>query len=325
VVDVAVKWGIMSTARINRLFLAGAREASNVEIVAVASRERASAQRYASEHQIARAHGSYEALLADPEIEAVYISLPNSLHIEWTEQALRAGKHVLCEKPLSRHADEVARAFDLAEQHQRLLMEAFMYRHNPQTHRLRELIDRGSIGRVRMIRAAFGFLADDPGNVRLTAALDGGALMDVGCYCVSGVRLLGGEPERVSAEQALGGDGVDVAFAGTLRFPGDVLAHFDAGLALAARDELEVIGEQGVLFLDDPWHCRTPVIELRRDGQIERIELEPTDSYMLEAENLSAAIRGEAEPLLGRNDALGQARTIEALYEAADTGRVVSL
>jgi predicted dehydrogenase len=325
VVDVAVKWGIMSTARINRLFLAGAREASNVEIVAVASRERASAQRYASEHQIARAHGSYEALLADPEIEAVYISLPNSLHIEWTEQALRAGKHVLCEKPLSRHADEVARAFDLAEQHQRSLMEAFMYRHNPQTHRLRELIDRGSIGRVRMIRAAFGFLADDPGNVRLTAALDGGALMDVGCYCVSGVRLLGGEPERVSAEEALGGDGVDVAFAGTLRFPGDVLAHFDAGLALAARDELEVIGEQGVLFLDDPWHCRTPVIELRRDGQIERIELEPTDSYMLEAENLSAAIRGEAEPLLGRNDALGQARTIEALYEAADTGRVVSL
>ncbi|MGB0091156.1 MAG: Gfo/Idh/MocA family oxidoreductase [Solirubrobacteraceae bacterium] len=323
--DVAVKWGIMSTARINRLFLAGAGQASNVELAAVASRERASAERYASEHQIARAHGSYEALLADPEIEAVYISLPNSLHIEWTEQALRAGKHVLCEKPLSRHADEVARAFDLAEQHQRLLMEAFMYRHNPQTHRLRELIDRGSIGRVRMIRAAFSFLADDPGDVRLTAALDGGALMDVGCYCVSGARLLGGEPERVSAEQALGGDGVDVAFTGTLRFPGDVLAHFDAGLALAARDELEVIGEEGVLFLDDPWHCRTPVIELRRDGEIERIELEPTDSYTLEAENLSAAIRGQAEPLLGRSDALGQARTIEALYEAADTGRVVSL
>ncbi len=320
-----MKWGIMSTARINRLFLAGAGQASNVELAAVASRERASAERYASEHQIARAHGSYEALLADPEIEAVYISLPNSLHIEWTEQALRAGKHVLCEKPLSRHADEVARAFDLAEQHQRLLMEAFMYRHNPQTHRLRELIDRGSIGRVRMIRAAFSFLADDPGDVRLTAALDGGALMDVGCYCVSGARLLGGEPERVSAEQALGGDGVDVAFTGTLRFPGDVLAHFDAGLALAARDELEVIGEEGVLFLDDPWHCRTPVIELRRDGEIERIELEPTDSYTLEAENLSAAIRGQAEPLLGRSDALGQARTIEALYEAADTGRVVSL
>ena len=320
-----MKWGIMSTARINRLFLAGAGQASNVEVAAVASRERASAERYASEHQIARAHGSYEALLADPEIEAVYISLPNSLHIEWTEQALRAGKHVLCEKPLSRHADEVARAFDLAEQHQRLLMEAFMYRHNPQTHRLSELIDRGSIGRVRMIRAAFSFLADDPGNVRLTAALDGGALMDVGCYCVSGARLLGGEPERVSAEQALGGDGVDVAFTGTLRFPGDVLAHFDAGLALAARDELEVIGEEGVLFLDDPWHCRTPVIELRRDGEIERIELEPTDSYMLEAQNLSAAIRGEAEPLLGRSDALGQARAIEALYEAADTGRVVSL
>lgn len=200
-----------------------------------------------------------------------------------------------------------------------------MYRHHPQARRLTELVAEGAVGRLRVIRAAFSFHARDPGNVRLSSALDGGALMDVGCYCVSGMRLLAGEPDRVSAEQAIGGDGVDVVFVATMRFDDDVLGHFDAGLALADRDELEVVGEEGALFLDDPWHCRTPVIELRRGGEVERIELEPIDSYRLEAENVSAAIRGEGQPLLGRADALGQARAIEALYEAADTGQAVAL
>jgi xylose dehydrogenase (NAD/NADP) len=320
----AVSWGIMSTARINRRFLPGARAADNVHVLAVASRDPASAERYAREHEIERGYG-YDELLADPEIEAVYIPLPNSMHVEWTVRALEAGKHVLCEKPLSRHPGEVERAFDVAQRCERLLMEAFMYRHNPQTKRLSELIDAGTVGRVRMIRSSFSFFTDDSANVRLQTGLDGGALMDVGCYCVSATRLLAGEPERVSAEQVLGGDGVDVAFAAVMRFPDDVVAHFDAGLALSGRDELEVVGERGALFLDDPWHCETPVIELRRDDGVERIELDPVDSYRLEAENFSAAIRGEAEPLLGRADALGQARAIEALYQAADSGAVVAL
>jgi predicted dehydrogenase len=321
----SVKWGIISTARINRRFIAGARKAGGVEIVAVASRTRASAQRYADETQIARAHGSYEALLADPDVDAVYISLPNSMHIEWTENALRAGKHVLCEKPLSRRSAEVARAFDLADQQRRLLMEGFMYRHNPQTHRLKAMVDGGAVGRVRLVRGAFSFLADEPGNARLASALEGGALMDVGCYCVNGARLIGGEPIAVSAVQTLGGDGVDVAFVGLLQFSGEVVGHFDAGLALAPRGELEIVGGRGSLFLADPWHCRNPAIELRRDGEVHRIEVETADSYMLEAANMSAAIRGEAEPLLGREDAFGQARAIEALYRAADCGQVVAL
>lgn len=200
-----------------------------------------------------------------------------------------------------------------------------MYRHHPQTRRLVELVDEGAIGRLRLVRAAFSFNAGDAANIRLSAALDGGALMDVGCYCLSGARLIGGEPERVGAEQSIGGDGVDVAFAATMRFPGDVLAHFDAGLALASRDELEIVGEDGALFLDDPWHCREPVIELRRDGEVRRIQIEAADPYRLEAENMSAAVRGEAPPLLGRADAVGQARAIEALYEAAGSGRTVSL
>jgi predicted dehydrogenase len=321
-----VKWGIISTARINRLFLAGARQSSALEVVAVASRDQAAAAQYAREHEIERAHGSYEALLDDPDVDVVYISLPNSLHVEWSVRALEAGKHVLCEKPLSRHPQEVERAFDAADRAGRLLMEAFMYRHNPQTRRVVELVQSGAIGRLRMIRSSFSFATGDPANVRLSTALEGGALMDVGCYCVSAARLLAGEPERISAEQALGGDGVDVAFAGVMRHADEVISHFDCGLSLADRDELEVIGEQASLFLDDPWHARSAVIELRPDGgETELIELEPIDSYMLEAENMSAAIRGEAPPLLGRDDALAQARAIEALYAAAESGRTVTL
>jgi D-xylose 1-dehydrogenase (NADP+, D-xylono-1,5-lactone-forming) len=328
-----VKWGIVSTAHINRLFLAGARQSPDVEILAVASRDRQRADAYARDNGIERAYGSYDALLADPDVEAIYISLPNSLHVEWTINALEAGKHVLCEKPLSRHAEEVERAFDVAERQGRLLMEAFMYRHNPQTRRLTELVGQQAVGRVRIIRAAFGFVARDPANVRLSAGLDGGALMDVGCYCVSGSRLIAGEPERVAGEQALGGDGVDVAFAGVMRFGDDISAHFDAGLALASRDLLEVVGDQGTLRLTDPWHCRRPGIDLLREDAgagadadaDERIEIEPANSYRLEAENMSAAIRGEAPLLLGRADAVGQARAIEALYAAADTGSAVTL
>jgi xylose dehydrogenase (NAD/NADP) len=314
-----VQWGVLSTARINAKFLAGVAQSDDCDVLAVASRDGERAAQYARENRIERAYGSYEQLLGDPDVEAVYISLPNSLHVEWSERALRAGKHVLCEKPLSRRVAEVEAAFDVAQSADRLLMEAFMWRHNPQTNRVVQLVQAGSIGRLRLIRAAFSFAigAADAANVRLSAQLGGGALMDVGCYCVSAARLLAGEPEAVSGQQVIGGDGVDVAFAGAMRFGSEVLAHFDAGLELAARDELEIVGEEASLFLDDPWHCREPVIELRRNGTVERIELERADSYQLEAENLSAAIRGQAQPLLGRADAVGQARVIEALYAQA--------
>ena len=319
-----VGWGILSTARINAKLLAGMRSAPGASPVAVASRDQARAEAFAREHEIPRAYGAYEELLADPDVEAVYIPLPNSLHIHWTMRALEAGKHVLCEKPLSRRAAEVEAAFDLAERRGRLLMEGFMYRHHPQTLRVRELVAAGAIGPLRLIRGTFSFFADDPADVRLCAALDGGSLMDVGCYCVNAVRMLAGEPEKVGAQQTLGGDGVDVAFAATMRFPGAVLAHFDSGLALADRDELEVVGEAGSLFLDDPWHCRSPVIEVRRAEGTERVELPALDSYGLQVENFSAAIRGRADPLLGRADGVGQARTIEALYAAAQSGASVT-
>ena len=321
----AVKWGIISTANINRNVIPGAHASPKIELVAVASRDQARAGKYAKTWGIQRAYGSYDALLADPDIEAVYISLPNSMHCEWAIKALEAGKHVLCEKPLSRHASDVEAAFDAAERTGRLLSEAFMYRHNPQTRRAKQLVDEGAIGELRLIRAAFSFSLYDEDNIRLSTALEGGALMDIGCYAVSGSRLFGGEPEKVYGEAWFGPSGTDWLFTGTLRFPGNVLALFDCGTAMTARDELEAIGSEGSLFLDDPWHCKMPGIELRREGGVERIELDPLDSYRLELENLSDAIRGDADLLLGRDDAVAQARVLEALYDSAVRGTPVSL
>jgi len=315
-----VKWGIVSTADINRKVIPGAHASEKVELVAVASRDQARADAYAREWEIPRAYGSYEALLADPEVEAVYISLPNTMHAEWSIKALEAGKHVLCEKPFTRHPEEVDAAFDTAERTGLLLSEAFMYRHNPQTKRLTQLVAEGAIGELRVIRAAFSYSLYDVDNIRLRTDVEGGALMDVGCYCVSGSRLLGGEPVAVRGEAWVGPSGTDWIFSGLLRFPNDVVATFDCGTALPNRDELEAIGSEGSLFLDDPWHCVNPLIELRRDGGVERIELEREDSYRLELENVSDAIRGEAELLLGREDAMGQARTLEALNDDALRG-----
>jgi xylose dehydrogenase (NAD/NADP) len=315
-----VGWGILSTADINRKVIPGAHASEKVSLLAVASRDQARAEDYAREWEIPSAYGSYEALLADDEIEAVYISLPNNLHCEWSIRSLEAGKHVLCEKPMGKRAAEVERAFDAAEGSGRLLSEAFMYRHNPQARRLRELLDGGAIGEPRIVRARFGFALFDTDNIRLRTDVEGGSLMDVGCYCVNGSRFVAGEPELVFGQQLIGPSGTDWVFTGSLRFPGDVFGFFDCWTSLPERDELEVLGSEGSLFLDDPWHGREPVIEVRRDGRSERIELERADSYFLELENVSDAIRGEGELLLGRADAVGNARAIEALAGSAESG-----
>jgi xylose dehydrogenase (NAD/NADP) len=320
-----MRLGIVSTADINRKVIPGARASDKVELVAVASRDQARAEEYARTWEIERAYGSYDALLEDPGVDAVYNPLPNSLHVEWSIRALEAGKHVLCEKPLSRHPADVERAFDVAERAGLVLSEAFMYRHNPQTTRLVELVREGAIGELRVVRSAFSYSLYDAENIRLRTDVEGGSLMDVGCYCVSGSRLLAGEPESVVGSAYVGPTGTDWVFTAALRFAGDVLALFDCGTCLPERDELEAIGTEGSLFLDDPWHCYEPVIELRRDGAIERIELEPVDSYRLELENLVDAIDGTAPLLLGREDALGQARAIEALFRSAESGTAAKL
>jgi predicted dehydrogenase len=304
-----VRWGLLSTAAINGAILHAAAASDRVEVVAVASRDEDRARAYARNSGIARAHGSYDALLADPEVDAVYIGLPNAMHVDWAIRALEAGKHVLVEKPFSRRAAEVERAFDVAEREELVLSEGFMWRHGPQTGRLVELLP--SIGEVRLVRASFSFPLDRPGDHRWDPAQDGGSLMDVGTYCVNAARLLCGEPEEVRGVST--GDGVDARFAGVLRFPGGALATFDCGFDLPARHDLEVVGAEGSLFVADPWHGRAPAIELRRGESTERIEVPAQDAYRLELEDLADAIELGRQPLLGRDDAVGQARVLEAL------------
>ena len=314
-----VRWGILGPGRIAARLLREADRAANFSVVAVGSRSRERAAEFASKFGIARVHDSYRALLADPEVDAVYIGLPNSLHHPLTMQALAAGKHVLCEKPYSRHPEKVVEAFDAAEAAGLVLMEAFMWRHAPQVRRFLELLPE--VGELQSIRATFSFVLTDGADVRLDAGLDGGALMDVGCYCISGSRLVAGaEPSRVFGEQTLAPTGVDRTFAGLLRFPSGVVAEIVAGFTSDHRS-LEAIGSKGNLLMRDPWQGEYGGIELGgRD-----VPVAPDDAYRLEMENISAAILGNGQPLLGRTDALGQARTIDALYRSAASGAAISL
>jgi xylose dehydrogenase (NAD/NADP) len=272
-----------------------------------------------------RPHGSYEALLADDDVDAIYVPLPNSLHLPWSVRALEAGKHVLCEKPLSRRAADVEEAFDVAERSGRVLMEAFMWRYHPQTETLVSLVRDGAVGDVRMVRTAFGFNLPPGSNVRWSGELEGGALMDVGCYCVSALRLLAGEPVRVSAEAVTGGEDIDARMCGVLRFENDVLGTLDCGFDVAKRAAIEVVGDEGSIVSADPWHGGSPDLRILRDGaEPERVDVEAANPYALELDDFAAAVRGEHAPRLGREDAIGQARAIEALYAAADERRAVT-
>jgi D-xylose 1-dehydrogenase (NADP+, D-xylono-1,5-lactone-forming) len=314
-----VRWGILGPGSIAARFMRNAREAAHSEVVAVGSRTPERAAAFAATFGISRAHASYEALLDDAAVDAVYIGLPNSLHHPWTMRALAAGKHVLCEKPYSRHPAEVAEAFDAADAAERMLMEAFMWRHTPQARRFAELLPE--VGRLQAIRASFSFRIEDQADVRLTADLDGGSLMDVGCYSVSGARLVAGsEPLRVLGEQTLAPSGVDMTFAGLLRFPDEVIATITSGFT-SDDASLEAVGDASILVMRSPWQGKARALWL---GDRE-IPVTPVDPYPLELENMSAAILGEAPPLLGREDALGQARSIAALYESATSGAAVAV
>jgi xylose dehydrogenase (NAD/NADP) len=317
--------GLLSTADINGAILAGAAASDRVEVVAVASRDAARAEAYARARGIPTAHGSYEALLADPQVDAVYVSLPNSLHVEWATRALEAGKHVLCEKPMSARPEQVEAVFDVAERTGLVCMEALMWRHHPQTLRLAELVAAGAIGELRLIRASFSHpLYDQPEHVRTRAELDGGSLMDLGCYCVSALRLLAGEPTSVSAYRVLGETGVDERFAAALAFPDELLGLLDSGFDMLAQSRLEAVGSHGSVRAEDPWEGLHPRLTLQQGEQIETFEFEPVDHYRLELEDLDRAIRGEGAPRLGRADAVGQARTIAALLRSAELGQAVS-
>jgi D-xylose 1-dehydrogenase (NADP+, D-xylono-1,5-lactone-forming) len=313
-----VRWGIVAPGRIAARLLADLGRAQNFTVVAAASRELSRAQEFAAKFGLARAYGSYAELLDDRDVDAVYIGGPNSLHHPTSMLALSAGKHVLCEKPYTRRPEEVVAAFDAADAAGLLLMEAFMWRHTPQTRLFTELLPE--VGELRSIRSTFGFVMTSTTDTRLDPAMDGGSLMDVGCYPISGSRLAtGAEPVRVFGEQLLGPSGVDVHFSGMLRFESGVVSEIVAGFTSTQRS-LEVVGAGGTLLLRDPWLSESGSVEL--NGRVHTVA--PLDAYRLEMENLSAAIMGIETPLLGRADALGQARTMDALLRSAASGEAVT-
>jgi xylose dehydrogenase (NAD/NADP) len=318
----AVRWGVLGTGSIARTVVG----ANPGAFVAVASRDAAKAAAFG----LAKSFGSYADLVDSDAVDAVYVALPNALHPEWTIRTLRAGKHVLCEKPFAQtRADAVACA---AEAGDRVLAEGFMWRLHPQTALARQLVADGAIGRLAHIRAALR-ITSPPGDVRRSVALAGGALSDLGCYCASAMRLFGGEPSRVYAEADF--DGVDMRFAAVVRLPNGVLGTFDAALDLPRADELELIGTEGTLRIPDPWICRTGYLELTRKGETEAVRVDPThrygltgeesDAYRIEVQTVTTAIAG-GEPLqFGPPDAIAQATVYEALIRSATTGAPVTL
>jgi predicted dehydrogenase len=331
---------MLSTASIGRVVAAAIRGSAEAEFVAVAGRDADRAAGYAAELGAPRSYGSYQALLDDDAVDAVYVPLPIALHTEWTIRALRAGKHVLCEKPFAMTAADAAACFDAADAAGTFCIEGLMWRHHPQTLLARRLLADGAIGRLAHVRAA---LTVDvaPGDIRRTGRLGGGAVLDLGCHCLSAIRLFGGQPLHVAAEQVVdtaeGADGGDLRLAATLALPDDALAQFDVALDFPRRDELELIGTAGKITVSDPWLCRYGYLELERGGVTERLPADPggefglsadpdnDDAYRIEITAASRAIATGATPTFGRADAVDQAASLEAVRRAAAAGARVDL
>jgi xylose dehydrogenase (NAD/NADP) len=320
--DRKLRFGVLGTANIGRGATIPALQHSNNSIVlAVASRNEEKARDFAEKQHIPRSYGSYEALLAAEDIEAVYVPLPNSLHREWTIKAAEAGKHILCEKPLALNAAECAEMDAAARQNGVRLMEAFMYRFHPQTEKVLELVQSGVIGEAKMIYAVFTFLLTNPANIRLRPDLGGGSLMDVGCYCVNVSRTVAqAEPVEVQAYANWGQSGVDEEMAGTLRFANGLLAQFSCALTMERRELYQVAGTQGHIdvpaaFL--PGVKDTTVYEHHGRQGFKAHTLAGVDEYQLMVEHFADCVLHDRPFRYAPSEAAANMRVIEALHRSA--------
>ncbi len=327
-----IRWGILGNANIARVCVAPAiAKSRNGVLAAVGSRRLAKAVELASPYD-ATALPSYDGVLADPTIDAVYIPLPNHLHLPWTLKALEAGKHVLVEKPIALNADEATRMADAAKQSGTLLMEAFMWRFHPRSRRIKALVDAGELGQIGSMRAAFTFpVVQDEGNTRLfSAEMGGGSLLDVGSYGVSAARwMLGREPVRVSAS-AVWHSGVDVNFVGTLEFANGALAVIESGFHSSLQQTYTILGNKAAVTLPHdayvPWE-KDATFELRRfDQEVgETIVTDGADEYKLMIEHFAAAALGETHLDFPPDESVAQMRVLDALKLSAQTGKAITL
>lgn len=320
-----VRWGVLSTANIGRAAVIPAiQQSGNGDVVAVASRDLQTAADFAQALNIPQAYGDYQALLEDDAIDAVYIPLPNSLHREWVIKAAAAGKHILCEKPLALTAAECAEMAVAARQHGVKLMEAFMYRFHPRTERVLTMVQSGALGDVHQIHAAFTFRLTHRENIRFRPELGGGALMDVGCYCVNVARTLAGrEPVSVQARAHWGETGVDDRLAGTLQFADGLIAQFDCALTMARRESYLVAGTERFLEVPNAFLPGTADVEIiERDGRGQPVihTVDGADEYQLMVEHFADCVLHDRPLRYDVAEAAANMRTIEALYRSARAG-----
>lgn len=320
-------WGLLSTARINRALIPPLQVSKRNKLLAVASRSQATADVYAKEEKILRAYGSYEALLADPDIDVIYNPLPNHLHAEWTIKAVEAGKHVLCEKPLALTVDEVDAIKSAAQKHGRVVAEAFMYRHHPQTLKVQEIVQSGSLGTLKLIRGSFSFVLAREGDVRLSPEMGGGSIWDVGCYPISYARtIVREEPLEVFGWQVTGPTGIDETFVGQMRFRDDVMTQFDSSFVVPFHAFMEIVGSEGALNIPNPFKPGVnQKIYLTRGDKTETIMVKGQELYIGEVEDMADAILLGKNPRVSLEDSRTNVATISALLESARFGKPVSL
>jgi predicted dehydrogenase len=325
--DKVLQWGLLSTARINRALITPLRASKRNQLAAVASRTQESADSYAREWKIARAYGSYEALLADPEIDVIYNPLPNHLHAEWTIKAVEAGKHVLCEKPLALRVEEVDAIRAAARKYGRVVTEAFMYRHHPQTLKVQELVQAGSLGTLKLIRGSFSYVLSSETDVRLDPAMGGGSIWDVGCYPISYARsVVGADPLDVFGWQVTGPTEIDETFVGQLRFANDLLVQFDSSFVIPFHAFMEIVGSEGTLNIPRPFKPGIDEkIYLTRDDKTETIKIKGSELYIGEVEDMADAILLGREPRISLDDSRANVAVILSLLESARTGTAVKL
>jgi len=324
----SLSWGILGTGSIARKFASELPRSQTGVLAAVGSRTQESAEKFAADYPGIRAHASYEALLADPGVQAVYISTPHPQHAQWAIAAAEAGKHILCEKPLTLNYPEAMVVVEAARRHNVFLMEAFMYRCHPRTARIAELVREGAIGTVRLIRANFSFAcAFNPESRLFSNALGGGGILDVGSYTASIVRLLAGaatgrsflDPEVVTGSAILCETGVDTVAVATLKFPGGILAQISCGVGLHQAADLEVLGEKGSLKVASFWNPPGP-IEIHTYAGDVRKTIETDDNpfkYALEADVVAASLPARESPFIPWDDTLGNMRVLDRWREAA--------
>ncbi|SDR55867.1 Predicted dehydrogenase [Rhizobiales bacterium GAS113] len=326
--------GVLGTANIARAFIAGVSPSQLVKVTTIASRDAAKAEGFARETGLSRTHSSYEALLADSEIDAVYIPLPNSLHAEWAIRAAEARKHVLCEKPLAATEAEARAMFAAARKHGVQLVEAYPYRAQPQTLKLRELLEAGAIGRPQVMQATIGFTIADPANIRLDAALAGGALMDAGSYPVSLVRMVAGErPAWVQAAARFAESGVDRSLVATIAFAGGFLAQISCSFATGFHRHALIAGDDGVIetsFLNHPPLGGPPALQLKRGKDsraYETIEVQGGDGFLAETEAFARLVTQGPAHWTGASEAesIDIMATLEAILRSARSGERAEL